>query len=235
MRNSAASMRLQALAPIHQIEIAQRAAASLPAPYCVDEQAEAAKRVHAARAIDCWALTAEEEHEAEPSNEEKMLLRAYDKERLASTLIDLRKPLTRWIRCIECLALGIWKVWKNNLNGGSAKHIRAHLIKEHRSAYLAMCEQIHYAPPSASIPKACDDEVNEPLTSEGILRHLTEWFAEDDISFNMVSHHGFRRFVNYIGQGKVTAKDLPDRHTIATKAATLAVEAKERIKMKLRW
>ncbi|EUC56141.1 hypothetical protein RSOL_162800, partial [Rhizoctonia solani AG-3 Rhs1AP] len=92
MRNLAAPMRLQALAPIHQIEIAQRAAASLPAPYYVDEQAEAAKRVHAARAIDCWALTAEEEHEAEPSNEEKMRLRAYDKERLASTLIDLRKP-----------------------------------------------------------------------------------------------------------------------------------------------
>ncbi|EUC54341.1 hAT family dimerization protein, partial [Rhizoctonia solani AG-3 Rhs1AP] len=96
-----------------------------------------------------------------------------------------------------------------------------------------MCEQIHYAPPSASV-KACDDEVNEPLTSEGILRHLTEWFAEDDISFNMVSHHGFRRFVNYIGQGKVTAKDLPDRHTIATKAATLAVEAKERIKNEIK-
>ncbi|KEP45954.1 hAT family dimerization protein [Rhizoctonia solani 123E] len=233
MRNLAAPMRLQALAPIHQIEIAQRAAASLPAPYYVDEQAEAAKRVHAARAIDCWALTAEEEHEAEPSNEEKMRLRAYDKERLASTLIDLRKPRHHETGVSLAVALGIWKVWKNNLNGGSAKHIRAHLIKEHRSAYLAMCEQIHYAPPSASV-KACDDEVNEPLTSEGILRHLTEWFAEDDISFNMVSHHGFRRFVNYIGQGKVTAKDLPDRHTIATKAATLAVEAKERIKNEIK-
>ena len=28
---------------------------------------------------------------------------------------------------------------------------------------------------------ASDDDVNEPLTSEGILRYLTEWFAEDDI------------------------------------------------------
>ncbi|KAG8728979.1 hypothetical protein FRC11_009773, partial [Ceratobasidium sp. 423] len=48
---------------------------------------------------------------------------------------------------------------------------------------------------------------------------------------------GFWWFINYIGQGKVTAKDLPDQHTIATKAATLSVEAKERIKkeIKLGW
>ena len=50
----------------------------------------------------------------------------------------------------------------------------------------------------------------------------------------MVSHSGFRRFINYIGQGKVTAKDLPDRHTIATKAAALSVEAKERIKKEIK-
>ncbi|EUC65415.1 hAT family dimerization protein, partial [Rhizoctonia solani AG-3 Rhs1AP] len=230
VRSSAVSSRSQTSLSIRQIEIAQRAAASLPIPYRIDEQADAAKHVHAARAIDCWALTAEAEHEAEPSDNEKAHLQARDKECLSSTLIDLRKPQTLWIRCIECLGLGKWKVWKNNLNGGSTKHIRAHLIKEHRLAYLAACEQINYVPTSASRLNVCDDDVNEPLTSEGILRHLTEWFAEDDISFNMVSHRGFRRFVNYIGQGKVTTKDLPDRHSIATKAAALSVEAKERIK-----
>jgi hypothetical protein len=50
----------------------------------------------------------------------------------------------------------------------------------------------------------------------------------------MVSHSGFRRFINYIGQGKVTAKDLPDRHTISAKAAALSVEAKERIKKEIK-
>ncbi|KEP45349.1 hAT family dimerization protein [Rhizoctonia solani 123E] len=229
MRSSALA-RSQGPSSIHQIEMAQRAAASVPIPYRIDEQAESTKHVQAARAIDCWALTAEEEHKTEPSNEKKVTLQARDKAHLGSTSIDLRKPRTPWIRCIECLASGSWKVWKNNLSGGSAKHIRAHLVKEHRSAYLAACERINYVPTDELMLTASDDDVNEPLTSEGILRYLTEWFAEDDISFNMVSHRGFRRFVNYLGQGKVTTKDLPDRHSIAAKAATLSVEAKERIK-----
>jgi hypothetical protein len=77
--------------------------------------------------------------------------------------------------------LGKWRVWKNNHNGGVAQHIRNHLTKEHRFAYLAMCERINYIPPNVSALKSPDNNVNEPLTAEGILRYLTEWFAEDDI------------------------------------------------------
>jgi hypothetical protein len=50
----------------------------------------------------------------------------------------------------------------------------------------------------------------------------------------MVSHRGFRRFFSYIGQGKVTTKDIPDRHTIATKAQKLSAEAKEKIKKEIK-
>ncbi|EUC54139.1 hAT family dimerization protein, partial [Rhizoctonia solani AG-3 Rhs1AP] len=204
MRSSALA-RSQGPSSIHQIEMAQRAAASVPIPYRIDEQAESTKHVQAARAIDCWALTAEEEHKTEPSNEKKVTLQARDKAHLGSTSIDLRKPRTPWIRCIECLASGSWKVWKNNLSGGSAKHIRAHLVKEHRSAYLAACERINYVPTDELMLTASDDDVNEPLTSEGILRYLTEWFAEDDIS------------------------EL-QRTSVQPRQRRLSVEAKERIK-----
>ncbi|CEL61243.1 Putative AC transposase OS=Zea mays PE=2 SV=2 [Rhizoctonia solani AG-1 IB] len=234
MRGLETSTNLQNLTPIHQIEIARRAAASLPVPYHVDGQAKAAKRVQAARAVDCWALTTGEEREEEPSPEVKVCLQEDDLKRCEAIQADLRKPQTSRIRCIECLKLGKWRVWKNNHNGGVAQHIRNHLTKEHRFAYLAMCERINYIPPNVSALKSPDNNVNEPLTAEGILRYLTEWFAEDDISFNMVSHSGFRRFINYIGQGKVTAKDLPDRHTISAKAAALSVEAKERIKKEIK-
>lgn len=50
----------------------------------------------------------------------------------------------------------------------------------------------------------------------------------------MVSHRGFRRFFSYIGQGKVTTKDIPDRHTVATKAQKLSAEAKEKIKKEIK-
>ncbi|KEP46424.1 hypothetical protein V565_199570, partial [Rhizoctonia solani 123E] len=227
LRGLATSANPRALAPLHQIEIARRAAASIPAPYYVDAQTEAAKREQAARAIDCWYLTVGDNHEAEPSEEVKTNLRISDQKRLEAIQLDLRKPQTPRIRCTECLKFGNWRTWKNNHNGGSAYHIREHLVKEHYSAYLAACEQINYTPADRRGSVPLDDEVKEPLTSEGIARYLTKWFAEDDISFNMVSHRGFRRFINYIGQGKVTAKDLPDRHTIAAKAAALSDEAKE--------
>ncbi|CAE6420407.1 unnamed protein product [Rhizoctonia solani] len=236
LRGLAASTNPQDLAPLHQIEIARRAAASLPAPYRIEDpsQAEAARRVQAARAIDCWYLTVGDDHETEPSEQVKAELRISDQKRLETTPMDLRKPQTSRIRCTKCLKFGHWKTWKNNHNGGSADHIRGHLVKEHYSAYLAACERINYTPANRHDPIQLDDDVKEPLTPEGIIRYLTDWFAEDDISFNMVSHRGFRRFVNYIGQGKVAAKDLPDWHTIAAKAAALSEEAKERIKKEIK-
>jgi hypothetical protein len=50
----------------------------------------------------------------------------------------------------------------------------------------------------------------------------------------MVSHRGFRRFFSYIGQGKVTTKDIPNRHAIAAKAQKLSAEAKEKIKREIK-
>jgi YD repeat-containing protein len=43
----------------------------------------------------------------------------------------------------------------------------------------------------------------------------------------MVSHPGFQRFFSYIGQGKVTTKDIPDRQTVAAAAQKPLAEAKE--------
>ncbi|CAE6502682.1 unnamed protein product [Rhizoctonia solani] len=234
LQSLSASTSPQDLASFRQIEIARRAAASLPTSYHAKEQEQAAKRVQAARAMDCWYLTVGEDRKTEPSEEVKAALRVSDQSRLEEAPLVLRKPQTSRIQCTECLKLGRWKTWKNNCNGGSAYHIRLHLIKEHYSAYLAACEQIQYIPTDSRIPVQSEDDVKEPLTPEGIVRYLTEWFAEDDISFNMVSHPGFRRFVNYIGQGKVTAKDLPDRHTISAKAAALSEQAKDRIKNEIK-
>ena len=50
----------------------------------------------------------------------------------------------------------------------------------------------------------------------------------------MVSHQGFRRFVTYIGQGNISAKDIPDRHTVALKAQSLSEEAKVQIKNEMK-
>lgn len=50
----------------------------------------------------------------------------------------------------------------------------------------------------------------------------------------MVSHRGFRRFFSYIGQGNITTKDIPDRHTVAAKAQALSADAKERIKQEIK-
>ncbi|CUA78313.1 hypothetical protein RSOLAG22IIIB_06998 [Rhizoctonia solani] len=234
LRGLAASTNPQDLMPLHQIKIVRRAAASLPAPYYVHEQGEAAERIQAARAVDCWYLTVGKDRETEPSEDLKAALQISHQNRLEEALMVLRKPQTSRIRCTECLKFGHWKTWKNNHNGGSAYHIREHLVKEHYSAYLAACERINYIPTDQRGPVSSEDDVKEPLTPEGIVRYLTEWFAEDDISFNMVSHRGFRRFVSYIGQGKVTAKDLPDRHSIAAKAAALSEEAKSRIKKEIK-
>jgi hypothetical protein len=74
-----------------------------------------------------------------------------------------------------------WRTWKNNSNGGSVYYIRPHLIRDHHSAYIAACERIGYTPDEHINPKVDDDNVNEPITAEGILKFLTEWFAEDDI------------------------------------------------------
>ncbi|KAG8773676.1 hypothetical protein FRC12_002384 [Ceratobasidium sp. 428] len=78
------------------------------------------------------------------------------------------------------------------------------------------------------------DDIHQPITADGILRYITEWFAEDNISFNMVSHRGFRCFFSYIGQGKVTTKDIPDRHSIALKAQKLSAKAKVKIKKEIK-
>lgn len=104
---------------------------------------------------------------------------------------------------------------------------------KHRAAYFAACQRIGYDPDDL-LDDAEDEDVHEPITAEGVLRHLTEWFAADDISFNMVSHRGFRRFFSYIGQGKLTTKDIPDRHTVASMAEKLSAEAKERIKREIK-
>jgi hypothetical protein len=40
----------------------------------------------------------------------------------------------------------------------------------------------------------------------------------------MVSHREFQRVFSYIGQGKVTAKNIADRHTVAAKAQALSSE-----------
>jgi hypothetical protein len=74
-----------------------------------------------------------------------------------------------------------WKTWKTNNGGGSAYHIRQHLVKEHYTAYKAACDRIGYTPDENLSLKSNDEDINEPITAEGILRYLTEWFTEDDI------------------------------------------------------
>ncbi|KAG8765208.1 hypothetical protein FRC12_007630 [Ceratobasidium sp. 428] len=59
------------------------------------------------------------------------------------------------------------------------------------------------------------EEVNKLVTPQEILEYLVEWFAEDDISFNMLTHWGFQRFFSYIAQGNASVKDIPERHTVA--------------------
>lgn len=54
-------------------------------------------------------------------------------------------------------------------------------FKDHRTAYLAARERIGYTPDQQSSSNLDDKNVNEPITAEGILNFLTEWFAEDDI------------------------------------------------------
>jgi hypothetical protein len=60
-------------------------------------------------------------------------------------------------------------------------HIRLHLIKEHYSAYKVACDRIGYTPDENLGSKPNDEDINEPITVDGILRYLTEWFTEDDI------------------------------------------------------
>jgi hypothetical protein len=81
----------------------------------------------------------------------------------------------------HCRKSDKWRTWKNNNGGGAAYYIRLHLIKDHSAAYLAACEQIGYSPDERLSQNMDDDNVSEPITGEGILKFLTEWFAEDDI------------------------------------------------------
>jgi hypothetical protein len=73
---------LENLPSIKRIETARLAAASVPSSYRVDDQAEAEKCIHAARAIDCWYFMVGTHSNDEPSNEEKAQLRLSDQARL---------------------------------------------------------------------------------------------------------------------------------------------------------
>ncbi|QRV94607.1 hAT family dimerization protein [Ceratobasidium sp. AG-Ba] len=221
---------------LRQIEVAQRAAASVPQLYHVDDEVETAqRRMQAARAIDCWYFYVGADRREEPSMEEKARLQVADQARAQGLApLDLRKPYDPCLRCTECLKNNKWRTWKNNNEGGSASRLRRHLYNEHYSAYVVACDKIGYKIDTKRDPNADSDDIHEPITAEGILRRITEWFAEDDISFNMVSHRGFRRFFSYIGQGKVTTKDIPDRHAISLKAQKLSDEAKEKLKKEIK-
>ncbi|QRV87057.1 hAT family dimerization protein [Ceratobasidium sp. AG-Ba] len=223
------------LTPLRQVEMAQLAAASVPPAYHVNDEAEGVKRVQESRALDCWYFFVGAYTRDTPAQQEMADALVADLARTnGSVPLDLRKPSTPFLRCTECLKLNRWRTWKNNHNGGLASHLRPHLEKEHYVAYLAACERIGYTPDSKVHAKRDSDDVHEPLTAEGILKYITEWFAEDDISFNMVSHRGFRRFFSYIGQGKVTTADIPDRHAIAAKVQKLSAEAMEKIKREIK-
>jgi hypothetical protein len=94
---------LENLPSIKRIEIARLAAASVPSSYRVDDQAEAEKRIHAARAIDYWYFMVGTHSKDEPSNEEKARLRLSDQARTEGGQLDLRMPHQPRLRCTECL------------------------------------------------------------------------------------------------------------------------------------
>ncbi|CAE6411444.1 unnamed protein product, partial [Rhizoctonia solani] len=214
------------------LESSKLAAATIPAAYHVDDQSEGSRRIQRAHAIDCWYFTIGTNNPKRPSNGEMQSFRVSDQARFKQPF-ELVRPNTTYLRCPECLKFDSWKVWKNNLGGGVSSDIRKHMYTKHRAAYFAACKRIGYNPERLDEGDENDD-ICEPVTPEGILRHLTEWFAADDISFNMVSHRGFRRFFSYIGQGRLTTKDIPDRHSVASMAEKLSTEAKERIKREIR-
>ncbi|QRV87180.1 RNA-directed RNA polymerase L [Ceratobasidium sp. AG-Ba] len=210
---------------------AQSAAASIPPTYCADPHYETSlARTRASRATDCWLFVVGTHYSSMPASEELSAMRLADEARANHSTVDLRRPHEPRLRCIECLKLGLWRTWKNDDEGGVSYAIRNHLQKQHTSAYKADCDRIGYKTEGLDL----SEEVNEPVTPQGILKYLVEWFAEDDISFSTLAHRGFRRFFSYIAQGNASTKDIPDRHTVATHVDKLCQEEKERIRKEIK-
>ncbi|EUC67677.1 hAT family dimerization protein [Rhizoctonia solani AG-3 Rhs1AP] len=225
----------------NELNIAEEAAQSIPTLYTQlysDKPKKSKSSSELTGGCDCWALVIGTNYSSEPNQEAKDAACLSAKAHLNVAPSALRRPSSNEfsrLLCIICLVFhDKWHTWSNT-NGGATDAPRAHIKKNFPHKYIASCQRIGYQLRDKADLKSCSLEViSDEITQDTTARYIAELVAEQDLAFNIVTSSTFRRLLCYVGQGNITAEDIPERRIVEQAAADLSREEKDRIKLDLK-